>query len=226
MKVEQKILYRFQILITDGYTLLETRTYTQEEVANNGENAKGNLDNNLAVKWEIRCLHFLKQLCGEEHEYFRTFRSLCNNNFSRMPDFAVDAVIILETAKEDYQIGNLIEFRTLIEAEVFDDFLEQAEHLLIQGYFTASAVIAGSVLEDGLRKLCTKNRVALSAKPKLDTMNADLTKANVYNLLKQKQITALADLRNKAAHGQGGFTKEDVEAMIRDVRRFMEDYFG
>ena len=60
--------------------------------------------------------------------------------------------------------------------------------------------------------------------PKLDTMNADLAKAGVYNLLKQKQITALADLRNKAAHGLGGFTSKDVESMIQDVRRFMEDY--
>ena len=57
-------------------------------------------------------------------------------------------------------------------------------------------------------------------------MNADLAKAGVYNLLKQKQITAIADLRNKAAHGQGGFTTEDVEDMIRNVRRFMEDYFS
>jgi hypothetical protein len=97
---------------------------------------------------------------------------------------------------------------------------------LNQGYFTASAVIAGSVLEDGLRKLCTKHGITLTAKPKLDTMNADLAKAGVYNLLKQKQITAIADLRNKAAHGQGGFTKEDVEDMIRNVRRFMEDYFS
>jgi hypothetical protein len=57
-------------------------------------------------------------------------------------------------------------------------------------------------------------------------MNSELAKATVYNLLKQKQITALADLRNKAAHNQGGFTKEDVEDMIRNVRRFMEDYFS
>ena len=78
----------------------------------------------------------------------------------------------------------------MIEAEVFDDFLEQAEHLLSQGYFTASTVIAGSVLEDNLRKFCVKNGISLSAKPKLDTMNADLAKAGVYNLLKQKQITA------------------------------------
>lgn len=81
-------------------------------------------------------------------------------------------------------------------------------------------------MEDALRKLCTKNNIVLSAKPKLDSMNSELAKANVYNLLKQKQITALADLRNKAAHNQGGFTDKDVEDMIRDVRRFMEDYFS
>jgi len=226
MKVEQKILNRFQSLISDGNALLKTRSYTREEVADKGEKASGRLDDCLAIKWELRCLHFLKQLCGEQHTYYKTFNSLCNNSFSVQPDLAKNALIILETAKEDYEIGDLIVFRTLIEAEVFDDFLEQAEHLLNQGYFTASAVIAGSVLEDGLRKLCSKYGIALSAKPKLDTMNADLAKAGVYNLLKQKQITAIADLRNKAAHGQGGFTKEDVEDMIRNVRRFMEDYFS
>ncbi|MGI8641643.1 MAG: hypothetical protein ACR2MG_17075 [Pyrinomonadaceae bacterium] len=36
----------------------------------------------------------------------------------------------------------------------------------------------------------------------------------------------IVDRLNKAAHGLGGFTKEDVEAMIKDVRRFMEDYFS
>ena len=81
-------------------------------------------------------------------------------------------------------------------------------------------------MEDSLRKLCVKNRITLAAKPKLNTMNADLAKAGVYNLLKQKNITFLADLRNKAAHGLGGFTKEDVEVMIKDVRRFMKEYFS
>jgi hypothetical protein len=40
------------------------------------------------------------------------------------------------------------------------------------------------------------------------------------------KITALADLRNKAAHNLDGFNDKDVEDMLRDVRRFMEDYFS
>jgi hypothetical protein len=58
-------------------------------------------------------------------------------------------------------------------------------------------------------------------------MNVELAKAGIYNALWQKKITALADLRNKAAHGKWAeFTQKDVEDMIRDVRRFMEDYFS
>ena len=90
-----------------------------------------------------------------------------------------------------------------------------------------AAVIAGCVLEDGLRKLCDRNSIALPAKATIDPMNVELAKAGIYNKLWQKKITALADLRNKAAHGEWSeFTEKDVEDMIRDVRRFMEDYFS
>ncbi len=58
-------------------------------------------------------------------------------------------------------------------------------------------------------------------------MNADLAKQGVYNKLTQKRITALADIRNKAAHGEWDkFTKSDVEDMLRDVRQFMETHFA
>lgn len=178
-------------------------------------------------RWGTTCLHFLKSIYTDKGEHYLRFKSF-SLKFALDRNFrAVSVAIgIMEAAKFDYENQHLFNTRALIEAEVFDDFLEQSEHLLSQGYFTASAVIAGSVLEDSLRKLCIKNGITLLAKPKLDTMNADLAKAGVYNLLKQKQITALADLRNKAAHGQGGFTKEDVESMIKDIRRFMEDYFS
>ena len=182
------------------------------------------VDKELTSQWCISCLHLIKKVFGEDSDHYVKFNELYSNR-GNTSSFR-NLLAILKSAKDDYENGYLFDTRALIEAEVFDDFLEQSEHLLSQGYETAAAVIAGSVLEDGLRKLCVKNGIALSAKPKLDTMNADLAKVGVYNLLKQKQITALADLRNKAAHGQGGFTKEDVEAMIKDVRRFMQDYFS
>jgi hypothetical protein len=58
-------------------------------------------------------------------------------------------------------------------------------------------------------------------------MNAALAKQGVYSKLTQKRITVLADIRNKAAHGEWDeFTKTDVENMLRDVRHLMEEHFS
>ena len=73
--------------------------------------------------------------------------------------------------------------------------------MLDSGYYQPAAVIIGSVLEDGLRKLCARQEIELSPRPKLDTMNAALAKSGAYNKLTQKRVTALADIRNRAAHG-------------------------
>jgi hypothetical protein len=57
---------------------------------------------------------------------------------------------------------------------------------------------------------------------KLDKMNADLAKADTYHLLVQKRITAIADIRNNAAHGHPEhFTAKDVEDMISYIEGFL-----
>ena len=56
-------------------------------------------------------------------------------------------------------------------------------------------------------------------------MNADLAKAGKYNKLMQKRITALADIRNSAAHGKvDEFTKQNVVNMIDEVEQFLANH--
>ncbi len=240
MKIDEKIINRFNQLLDIANQLISRREISGDEkyytddyheiYHNDSPNItprSDTINKQNAIQWMISSLSLLKQIFGENSDYYTGFKNKSEYiDFDNNLNSFQQSLGVLKAAKEDYENGYLFDTRTLIEAEVFDDFLEQAEHLLSQSYFTASAVIAGSVLEDSLRKLCVKNGITLSAKPKLDAMNAELAKTGVYNLLKQKQITALADLRNKAAHGLGGFTKADVEDMIRDVRRFMKDYFS
>lgn len=115
--------------------------------------------------------------------------------------------------------GYLNKLKLLVQSEVFDSELEQAGELLASGYIAAAAVIAGVVLETGLREMCSDNALPSS---KLDKMNADLAKAGIYNKLVQKQITALADIRNNAAHGHPEqFSKDDVANMIKEVQRIL-----
>jgi hypothetical protein len=217
MKVGEKIIKRFKELIERG-----------EKLGKPTSSRTPSFDTASTVQWKVSCTSFLINVFGEDNLYLKQFdeniKIIVREEVEKI--WVGEPLSVIKAAKDDYENGYLFNTRTLIEAEIFDDLLEQSEHLLSQGYFQAAAVIAGCVLEDGLRKLCIKNNITLSAKPKMDSMNSELAKANVYNLLKQKQITALADLRNKAAHNKGGFTKEDVEDMIRNVRRFMEDYFS
>lgn len=129
---------------------------------------------------------------------------------------------MLAALREDYIAGRLQAIRELIQADLFSDFLEMAEHLLSEGMKDPAAMLTGAVLEEHLRKLCQKHNLPLPAKPKLDTMNADLAKAGIYGKNDQKQITAWAGIRNDAAHGD--FAKYDaakVDLMIQGIRMFL-----
>jgi len=133
-------------------------------------------------------------------------------------------VAVFRAAQEDFDGGHLDTLRHLVQAEVFDWELDQAQELLQSGYHAAAAVIAGVVLETTVREMCQKRSLPTG---KLDKMNADLAKDSAYDILTQKRVTALAHVRNLAAHGrQTEFKAEDVVSMIADTRRFITDHAG
>jgi hypothetical protein len=239
MKIEQLIINRLQQLINFETQIEKTRLQGKADVKTRMTDfyapllqeytpAYDYVDASLANQWGVSCLQIIGKVSTKESDYYIRFDKQfslfnSNNNYSTVKI----ALGILRAVKDDYENGYLFDTRTLIEAEVFDDFLEQAEQLLEKGYYQPAAVIVGCVLEDGLRKLCDKNSIVIPLKPTIDPMNIKLAKEGIYNKLWQKKITALADLRNKAAHGKWDeFEEKDVEDMIRDVRRFMEDYFS
>jgi hypothetical protein len=178
------------------------------------------IDPNALLNWQIKVRHLIASVCGQESSHFKAFT---DNEHGGMyvTNYEVfqSLLAVLRAAKEDYEGGYLSKIRHLIQAEVFDSELEQSSELLAHGYTTAAAVIAGVVLETGLREMCADNGLGIG---KLDKMNADLTKAEVYSKLVQKQITAIADIRNSAAHGKTNqFGPADVSNMIRDVQNIL-----
>lgn len=217
MKINQNIIERFEELIEFGKQIISG--------ARSVEWVGYVVDDKQSSNYGLRALNLLIQIYGEKSDYYVQFANKYKD-FPYARNFT-NSLGILEAAKEDYENGYFFKILIPIEAEIFDDFLEQAKELFKKGYYQPAAVIAGCVLEDGLRKLCYRNSISLPAKTTIDPMNVELAKTGIYNKLIQKKITALADLRNKAAHGEWTeFTEKDVEDMIRDVRRFMEDYFS
>lgn len=140
------------------------------------------------------------------------------------------AIGILEVIRDEIAGGWLVPLRELLTAEIFSDFLEMAEHYLDLGHKDPAAVMIGSVLEEHLRKLATRNDITLTYEKdgrqvpkKADTLNAELAKAEAYNKLDQKSVTMWLDLRNHAAHGKyDQYTAEQVQLMLQGVLNFVQ----
>ncbi len=198
------------------------------EASKKGERSRsGNtvyyVDQDELINWTVKVRHLIASVCGQDSQHFVSFEKFEKPyaGATNHQIFHRQRAVFLAT-KEDYEGGYLTRIRDLIQAEVFESELEQAEELLNTGYLTAAAVIAGVVLETSLRQLCLDKNIATGS---LDRMNADLAKLGVFSKLIQKQITALADVRNKAAHGHSNqFVKADVTNMIRDVTRLVVDF--
>ena len=181
------------------------------------------IEGNALLEWKVKAKNLLSKACGKQSEHYTEF---VENETTGMYGTYLATLerlrAVFLAAKEDYEGGYLQSTRSLVQAEVFDTELEQATELLGGGYRAAAAVIAGVVLETSLRELCDRNSIGHG---KLDKMNVDLAKAGVYNKLQQKRITALADIRNSAAHGKPEeFSDRDVEDMIRDITRLVAEY--
>ena len=181
------------------------------------------IDSDALLEWSVKARNLLSKACGQDSEHYRSF--VANEKFQAY-DLHLEILMRLRAvflaAKEDFEGGYLNSVRTLVQAEMFDSELEQARALFAGRYLVAAAVISGVVLETTLRELCDRHGVPHD---KLDKMNADLAKAGAYNTLAQKRITALAGIRNSAAHGKPDeFSEGDVDSMIRDVERFVTEH--
>lgn len=182
-----------------------------------------NVDDGAFLEWRVKVKNLIVKVSGEDSQHFKAFLkseddSSWSGSFSKFK--ALKAVFL--ATKEDFEGGYLSSYKSIVQAEIFDTELEQAQELLKNGYYLAAGIIAGVVLETTLRELCDREKISHA---KLDKMNSDLAKAGIYNKLVQKQITAHAGIRNSAAHGNHDeFTKEDVEQMIPAIEQFIAIY--
>lgn len=212
----QKARDRLERLITvSGAEVEATRKSSQYGVF---------IDQAKYTAWRMSSMTVIKSLAAGSH--FETEFQEFENKKLDTPSRFTAQLALLRALLDDLDGGHLSNLRGLIRAEVFGDFIDQAQHLHDQDYWQPAAVVAGAILEDHVRKLCGKHAsISLPGRPKLDTMNAELAKAGEYDVLVQKRITYLADIRNKAAHGLWDkFTSADSQELIHGVLRFLTDH--
>jgi hypothetical protein len=138
---------------------------------------------------------------------------------------------LLTSIKFSYETGILGNLTDIIAANISDDYLVQAEYLLIQNFVLPAAVLIGAVLEDTLRRLCQRNNPPIplldtNNKPKmLDALITELKKANLFSEPMAAQLRGYTAIRNAAAHGEDTkFGQQDVEQMLTGVKIFLANY--
>ncbi|WP_431103896.1 DUF4145 domain-containing protein [Roseateles noduli] len=170
--------------------------------------------------WATNVLNLLHRTFGDESVHYRNFAEHYSA-FQGWLSECKDSFAIFSAAKEDYEGGYLFHLRTLAKAEVLADALSQSRDLLSAGYKDPACILARVALESSLKDLAARFGVP---EGKLDKMNADLCRAGAYNMVKQKQVTAWADIGNKAAHGKWtDYSEQDARAMVAGVEALVGD---
>lgn len=184
--------------------------------------------------WLSRIGQLIRKLYGKDSQHFESYKELIDHREYTNLHCSYYIQLcemrgILEAIQHELRAGLLSDFRKLLQASIFADFLEMAEYLLTQGYRDSAAVMIGTVLEDSLRKLADANGISKtqssSRQLTINLLNVELAKAGVYGPLVQKQVTTWADLRNSAAHGHyNKYDSEQVKQMLLFVQKFCSDY--
>lgn len=215
-QTEQKILERIDHLIEKG---IETKGRYISSPPN--VIGGGHIEYTPFNEWKNSSENLVIRVAGENSHYYKNFIEKVKNAW---PEHAEIGIGILKALKDDIESGFLTNVRELVIAEVFTDLLDMAKHLLEAEYKDPAASLVGAVLEDGLRKICEKDDVQIKSSDDIGALNTKLANKEVYNRLVQKQIQAWKAVRDSADHGKfNEYKKEDVEAMLQGVQRFLTE---
>lgn len=148
------------------------------------------VNSELFYEFRTTSLSFILNLYGENHPFFFDFnRQVVQSN----PSDTIEGRGILKSIKAEIDGGWLVTLKGLVSAEIFSDFIEMADYLLKEGYKDPAAVVIGSVLEEHLKQLCSKNGIPTEdiksgklVPKKADLLNSELSGKAVYNKLDQK----------------------------------------
>jgi len=157
---------------------LENSKYTSKDQYNSNSLY---VDNQLFNELKIKVKNLIVNVCGKESEHYKGLIELERINYAGNYGHFSSLKSVFNAAKEDFLGGYLVSIKNIVQAELFDNELEQAKELLDKGFFIAAAVIAGVVLETRVRELCKENNIPISEREKLNKMNENLAKAGIYN---------------------------------------------
>jgi hypothetical protein len=219
MDAKQRILEKADKLIQKGAAVLQTTEHPEP-----GNFSPSWVEDSAFAEWKVQALALLERVGGEAATYAKRFEAEVEQAYEHDTKCGLG---ILRAFREDVDDGALQRIADLVSAEVFDDFLSQADHLLSQSYAPAAASLAGAVLERDLRSRCAKRGIKVKSNDGISALNQKLVSAQPqeYSAVTSKKIEMWAKIRNEADHGHFESVEEsDVRDMLSGIRNFAETH--
>ena len=114
----------------------------------------------------------------------------------------------------------------VLQADIFDNELEAADHLLKNGFIRSAGVIAGIVLEGHLRTVCKSHKITIPKKPTISPLNQELKNNEIISISQWRHIQHLNDIRNECSHKREKEpSQKDVIRLLKDVKEIIETIY-
>lgn len=218
MKTNNRVSQLVKSLINEGKTVLGTKW------APDGNWLSGPpeyVDLQRFTKWRASC-NLLIALLADMAE---PWRNIFAGNSGNKLETAISMQGTLEAIQEAIDNDLLVRFEDLAFAEAFSDLVEQAEYLFDQGYILAAGVILRAVLEERLKRMCSRHGCnPAKARATIADLNTELYKAKVYDKVTFKHVDSMAAIGNDAAHNNQGLQGTDVGRFKQDLISFLERF--
>lgn len=210
--VNESIVNRFDELIEQGKTQWEEFKKNKQGLV---------MDIISFTRWSTSCLNLLDKLSISSNRFVSQFEVWGIGGPNKKLNIGAMLGVLL-SAKDEYLLGMAVDYHLSISAAVFNGFLDEAQYLLEKGYLRAAAVIIGASLEEGLKSCARSVPLIIGEKETLNPLIDKLKKPEVgiLNEFEAKQLKAVANMRNDAAHG-GDFTYTKVQ--VEEVFKIVED---
>lgn len=222
--MQEKIQREFSAVIGLGVGLLNSSDWQDYDTGD------AEIDHYVVrqyLQFRTRAANLIERLATSGFAHAEAWGRVAKKERDSDPSYLPEFLGVIEAAAADFQAGLLFDLKAQLQADVFGDFIEQAQALLDAGLVVPAASLAGAVLEDTLRKLCEKHSVAIPEKSNIEKLNTALVKAVVYNVGVQKTVTAYAHTRNSADHGKfDDVNAQAVDLMVQWLRGFVGQHLG
>jgi hypothetical protein len=222
--MKEQIAERFEMLVREGQQLV--RRLPRARGGNYDFYVEPQTQNEYQA-WLSSTGHLIKMVSPPNSHYPEEFSDLVGGDqmkHSVVPNVVERVYGLLTAAQRDWSDGLLRQIEYMVAAATFDEFLDHAAEYHKGGKKVEAAVLASAVLEDTVKKIAAKNDIAFNGLA-LEQLVDELTRSQVFTLVKAKRVKAAAGVRNHALHAEWDqFDIKDAGTLIGTIRELLENY--